>query len=116
MFSTPSMVDMRRTPEEKTEASMPMAYACDYPYGLCISLGKDELEKLEVDFDSVEVGETYHLFILAKVTAKSKHENETSEDSERIELQITHMGAESENAEDDESEAEEPVHKKMYKK
>lgn len=114
MFNTPPMVDLRRTPEEKSELASIESYSPpDYPYGLCLSLDKDTLEKLEVDFDGVEIGETYHLFVMAKVTAKSRNESVSGEPRECIELQVTHMGAESE---DEEDEASEPVHKKMYKK
>lgn len=110
MFSTPAMVDLKRTPEEMNQAIMPGI--SEYDYGLCLSLGDDSLKKLDVDFDSVEVGETYHLFILAKVTAKSRNDNEGGM-RDRVELQITHMGAESEDKENEESEKK-PLRKKMY--
>lgn len=113
MFNTPPMVDMKRTPAE-TAADMPLAYpSSDYPYGLSISLDTESLAKLDVDFDSVEVGETYHLFVMAKVTAKSRHENTDNGPRDCIELQITHMGAESE---DKENEEVLPPRAKMYKK
>lgn len=111
MFNMPGMVDMRRTPEEKAEAlAMPMAG--DYPWGLSISLDTESLKKLEVDFESVEVGQTYHFMALAKVTAKSRNENDGGEARECIELQITDLNAENE---DMEGEDKEPLRKKMYK-
>lgn len=111
MFSTPAMVDMRRTAASDT-ATMPCM--SEYDYGLCLSLSDESLKKLDVDFDSVEIGETYHLFILAKVTAKSRSDD-AGGPRDRIELQITHLGAESEDKENEESE-QEPLRKKMYKK
>lgn len=113
MFNTPPMVDMKLTAGEKAELS-PEAYNPPmYPWGLSISLDKEQLDKLEVDFDSVEVGETYHLFIMAKVTAKSRNERESGGPCDRIEMQITHMGAESEDTENEEYE---PLSKRMYGK
>lgn len=113
MFSGTPMVDMRRTPEEKSDACMPtMAYGSDYSYGLCISLDDESLKKLEVDFDSIEVGETYHFMAMAKVTAKSRNERSEGEPRECVEMQITMLSAESEDAE---GAAEEiPTRKKMY--
>lgn len=111
MFSGTPMVDMRRTPEEKSDACMPMAYGSDYSYGLCISLDDESLKKLEVDFDSIEVGETYHFMAMAKVTAKSRNESATGGPRECVEMQITMLSAESEDAE---APVETPTRKKMY--
>lgn len=113
MFSTP-LVDMRRTAEEKSEA-MAMPSVGEYPYGLSISLDTDSLKKLEVDFDSVEVGQTYHFIAMAKVTCKSRNEQDGGEARECIELQITNLSAENEDMEEARSEKE-PLRKKLYKK
>lgn len=114
---TPSMTDMRRSPEEKQATGVPVSCGgSDYPYGLAISLDDESLKKLDVDFDSIEIGETYHLFVMAKVTAKSRNERDAGEPRECVELQITHMGAESEDAENEQSEAKEPLSKKLYSK
>lgn len=116
MFSTPAMVELRRSDEERQEAGTPQPFnASEYPYGLAISLDDLTLKKLDVDFDGIELGETYHLFVLAKVTAKSRHENENSGQRECVELQITHMGAESEDAENEEADKE-SLRTKLYKK
>lgn len=113
MHSLPPMVDMRRTPAEKQDAGMTaMCSPSEYPYGLSISLDNDCLEKLKADFDSIEIGESYHLFVMAKVTAKSRNESESGP-CDRVELQITHMAAESEDAENAD---DEPLSKKLYKK
>lgn len=112
MHSIPAMTDMRRTPSEKSEVAM--CVPSEYPYGLCISLDTESLKKLNVDFDSIEVGGIYHLFVLGKVTAKSRNENEGGEANERVEIQITHLSAESEDAEN--QEMDEPLSEKMYKK
>lgn len=113
MFNTPPMVDLKRSPDQKSElASVESYMPPDYPYGLSISLDKDTLAKLEVDFDTIEIGETYHLFVMAKVTAKSRNESVSGDARECIEMQITHMGAESEDEEN--SEVKKSSYKKMY--
>lgn len=97
------MVDMARTTEEKivlVEQSMPLpAAAADYPYGLCLSLTEDELEKLDLD-DDVEAGDTLHFMALATVKSVSKNDY-NGEKSCRIELQITRMAVENEDDEAD---------------
>lgn len=114
MFSGHPMTDMRRTPEEKSEAMYGTLHSVgEYPYGLAISLDNESLKKLEVDFDSVEVGETYHFMAMAKVTSKSRNERDSGGPCECIELQITSLSAESEDAEGEEVV---PARKKMYKK
>lgn len=116
MLHTPPMVDLKRTPKEKEEAAEEtvMPAVSEYPYGLCISLDKETLDKLEVDFDSIEVGGIYHLFVLAKVTAKSRRENTPGEPYECVEMTLTHMSAESEDLENQEEDI--PTREKMYKK
>lgn len=112
MYSLPPMVDMRRSPAEKqADCAMPCSPS-DYPWGLSISLDDESLKKLKADFESIEIGETYHFFMMAKVTAKSRNENEGGEPRERIELQITHMAAESEDKEN----RAEMMSEKLYKK
>lgn len=114
MFKTPPMVDLKRTSADKQETASLLPYnAPDYPYGLAISLDEESLEKLDVDFDNVDVDENYHLFILAKITAKSRNESVSGKPRRCIELQITHMAAESE---DEENAKVEHPRKKMYKK
>lgn len=98
MRKIPAMVSMRRTPAEKTEAVAAMSDGPDYPYGLCISLCNDELEKLGLA-DEVEVGDMLHLHCMAKVTSVSKSDSEMSGPSCRVELQITDMVGEDEDSE-----------------
>ncbi len=114
-----AFVDMAKKPEEiAKDYTGPAVIGSPsiYPYGLCLCLGKDELEKLNLD-DDCEVGDYLDLRALAKVTSVSKNET-TDGQSIRIELQITHMAAENESHEDDGEEADEPAHKvkNPYKK
>lgn len=92
---------MKKTPEE----AQPMLDQPAYPYGLCISLCQDELDKLGIDQGELSVNDMLHLHALASVTSISNHDNINSGPSCRVELQITHISAiESETGEDQEEE------------
>lgn len=106
------MVDMALTPKEQEEVTNPSPPK--YPYGLCISLCEDELEKLDLDTEDVSVGDMIHLFCLAKVTSVSKTDSENSGPCCRIELQITNISSDSED-EDNENRTVEAKMGKMYK-
>lgn len=71
-----------------------------YPYGLCLALSEDELQKLEVEDGELEVGDLLDLRALAKVTSVSKSDVEGGGARCRIELQITHMALENETTEE----------------
>lgn len=101
------MVSMARDAQEvKEEVSKncgPLSSSAPvYPYGLCLSLGTDELDKLEIT-EKPEVGDTIHLFAMAKVTSVSENESENTDGERsyncRIELQITDIAVESEDDE-----------------
>lgn len=101
------MVSMARSPEEIKEQMDKMTSAPEmpdgpqYPYGLCITLCDDELEKLGIDKDDMpEIGDMIHLMAMAKVTSVSQSAN-SSGDQRRIELQITDLSCEDEDDEDD---------------
>lgn len=108
MKKFPNMQDMKMDQKEKTEFMSPSPP--DYPYGLCISLCEDELEKLNLDDSEVSVGDMVHLVCMATVTSISKHDSEMNGPSCRVELQITHIAAE------DEDEETKGVTSKLYKK
>lgn len=122
MKITPPLVDMARTTTEKEEAAVAclpdVASQPNYPWGLSISLCDEELDKLGVDYNSIETGAIVHMHCLAVVTAKSSNAVQGTEPSCRIELQITHIAAEDEDEEDDEAEpamkAGERALKKLY--
>lgn len=97
------MVDLKRTPAEKVEAAAPVVAndTPDYPYGLCICLDHDTLDKLDLDADC-EVGDTIHLVCFATVKACSQ-EVINGERRNRIELQITDMACEDEDQEGNEA-------------
>lgn len=99
------MVDMKRTPADKAEdaatcAPTPMA-GPDYPWGLCISLDQDDLDKLDLS-DDCQAGDTIDLRAFAKVTSISRREVEGKVET-RIELQITDLSVENEDTEEAEA-------------
>lgn len=112
------MVSMARSPE-KIKEDMPAAVAESikapvYPYGLCLSVCDEEVAKLKLS--DAQIGETIHIFAMAKVTSVSKRDDEDG-GSHRIELQITDMAVENEdreNAESDPVEKEQGTLKKWY--
>lgn len=98
-------VDMAMSPEEAKAENVyptPVDKLPKYPYGLCISLCKDELEKLELDADSLEVGEMLHLHAMARVTSKSINETEGGSNP-RIELVMAFLEIENEDDENEEN-------------
>jgi hypothetical protein len=98
------MVDMAKTPEQinqEVDSSRPPSERSatsiadnlpKYPYGLCITIENEQLDKLELDGDC-DIGDTIHFCVEAKVTSVSAREKEKGEDR-RIELQITHIATE----------------------
>ena len=96
----PAMKDMQRDLSDFSD--MPAIAANNYPYGLCISLGDAEVEKLGLEDETPEIGDMIHLFCMAKVTSISEDGN-----GKRIELQITHMACEDEDEENEEEDSEE---------
>lgn len=97
------LIDMARDEGEKDSSPL-MPSENKYPYGLRITLTHEELEKLDVDHSDWEVGETFHIHALAKVVGKSADEREGGEPSCSIQLQLTHLAGESEDAENEEEE------------
>jgi hypothetical protein len=92
-----NIVSMERTDAEKKAAeerysTMAPSDGPDYPWGLCLNLGREELAKLGID-DLPAVGDEFHIYAVCKVTRVSQSASEQGEDSKGVELQITSMGA-----------------------
>lgn len=100
------LVDMAKSAKEMVQDAIAPAMVNEsvYPYGLCISLTHDELEKLGMDADC-EVGDVLHMHCFAKVTSVNKRDTGAGPEC-RIELQITHISAEDESEEDEAAEEE----------
>jgi len=84
------MPDMRLTEEEKKDFSTPQApKAPQYPYGLRITLQKEQLERLGLS--KPEMDKELKFEASAKVVSISA-ENEVGDENDlRVELQITEM-------------------------
>lgn len=97
------MQSMELNDEDKIDALMPipMPDKPDFPYGLKICLTEKELEKLKVDPSDAEIGGTFHLCAMARVTSVSMTK-EDGRDCCRIECQIEEMTVESEDHENNE--------------
>jgi hypothetical protein len=107
MFNMP-LVDMAKTPEEVKEEiandNRPSTAATNgsspkvpvYPYGLCLSLEDESLEKLKLDGALPPVGATIFICGEARVTSASSSEREGPDGKKtscnRVELQFTRMG------------------------
>ena len=100
-----TLVSMERTAKEKKAAQDRMEAGItqngpDYPYGLTINLGKDELKKLGIE-DLPAVGDEFHIMAVAKVTRVHQSASEQGDDSRGVELQITDMSTMHEGEEDE---------------
>lgn len=110
MAKIPAMVSMEMDQTEKEEYKTPSTP--NYPYGLCISLCQDELEKLNLDDEDLQVGDMIHLHSLAKVTSVSYYDSENGS-HKRVELVLAYISAEDEEKEDEE--AEKGITSRLYK-
>jgi hypothetical protein len=87
-----AMVNMKSKTGGSTTAGEPVEYKePEYPYGLCIRLGKDELDKLGIT-SLPTVGSKMTITAAAFVKSTSAYETQDSGKDMSIELQITDMG------------------------
>ena len=96
------MVDMMRDETDETaEASAIPGDAGQYPYGLCINLDKDELDKLGITA-LPPIGCEVHIVAVGKVTRVSQSAAEIpggTDEQTSISIQITMMSADLEEVE-----------------
>lgn len=97
------MVSLAKTPQEikQDTADMPMVMTGskpsgpEYPYGCCISLDDETLEKLGLDGDMPAAGEMIRFTAVAKVTCSNIRDEIDSTGATkkclRVEMQITDM-------------------------
>jgi hypothetical protein len=79
----------RSSVEEKSEPASIAADAPMYPYGLSISLDEDALEKLGLEADDLEIGDTKLLIAKVEVTSISSNKSKNGGDMSNVSLQIT---------------------------
>lgn len=85
-----AMVNMKSKAEREEMPGEVEADEPRYPYGLCISLGKDELEKLGIT-SLPTVGAAMNLMARATVKSVSSYETQGEGADMRVELQITDL-------------------------
>ena len=95
MATKPALVDMAYTKADKKEEAKeyavgPGGQISDYPWGLCLSLEKKELDKLGVK-QLPQVGGEFHFVAVAKVTSVNQSAREGQDGESRVGLQITMM-------------------------
>ncbi len=112
------MANMELSDEDRLDTAYPMACGPDkgpaYPYGLKICLTEKELEKLNLDHTSAQVGGMIHLHAMARITSVSQDDRADGL-SVRIEAQIEDMSVESEDDEDEADEEAEPTIGRGYR-
>ncbi len=117
------MTDMALSPREQAERMngmmSPSSDLPKYPYGLCISLSHNELEKLGVDYEDWDVGDLFHLHAMARITSISRTETE-GDACCRVEMQIVALAGENEDEEnedyDDKEDKASKVKRQMNRK
>ena len=95
MATAPKLIDMAYTKaelkEEKKEMAVgPSGQPSPYPWGLCLSLERNELDKLGIK-QMPEVGAEVHFVAVAKVTSVNQSAREGQDEESRVGLQITMM-------------------------
>ena len=85
-----AMINMKQKAEREEAPGAIEADEPRYPYGLCISLGKEELEKLGITA-LPKVGGEMMITAKAYVKATSAYETQGEADRMSVELQITDM-------------------------
>lgn len=91
-MADPQFIDLSYTKaeqkEEAKEYAVGPAGAPKYPWGLCLRLEKREMDKLGMK-SLPNVGDEFHLCIVAEVTQVSQQSGADQDDSKNVALQIT---------------------------
>lgn len=85
-----AMVDMKSKPEVEEKPGMVEADEPRYPYGLCLHLGKDELEKLGVTA-LPDVGAKMMVHANGYVKSTSAYDTQGDGKSMTVEIQLTEL-------------------------
>lgn len=95
-MAEPKLISMKRTPEDQRkdmgEVAAPTSIAPDYPYGMCIHMDKDELDKAGIK-EMPEVGSTVMIQVKAMVTMvrQSAGTGPIAEEETAVDFQITDL-------------------------
>lgn len=86
-----TLISMQQSPEEAKEQTEPKASdAPKYPWGLCLTLNDDSLEKLGID-KLPEVGSVVTITARAEVSSIRDYQTQGGESEASMDLQITDM-------------------------
>jgi len=95
------MINMKRSPKDKaTLGDCCAADRPEYPYGLCINLDRESLEKLGITALPA-VGDQLQLTALVTVQSVSEYERQEEGKSRDVSLQITDMALDKPTGEPD---------------
>lgn len=103
MSKLPSMKSMELDDEDKIDAFLPIPCAKpDFPFGLRGHLTDKELAKLDLDPHSAEVGDCFHMRVLARITNVRHTDESTTGKTSRIEFQIEEIAVDCDEENEDE--------------
>lgn len=80
--------EMKEEEEERGKCCGPNGQPAKYPWGLCLHIEKDTMDKLGIT-KLPGVGDEYHMTVIAKVTQVSQSAREEYDDTASVALQIT---------------------------
>ena len=110
-MADPKFVDLKYTKAEAKaeQRGMTMGKPPQYPWGLCIRLEKDELDKLGIK-ELPQVGTEVHFAAIAKVTSVNQSSSEDQDEETSVALQITMLSVlKLESAAEEKGEKETPA-------
>lgn len=87
------LTDLKRTKEEKKPMGTPMPCESqdEYPYGLCIDLNTDSLDKLGISIDKFSVKDIVCIYAECQIKSISQSSHIEGKEDKRLSLQITKM-------------------------
>ena len=87
------LTDLKRNKEEDKPDSMQSCCESqdEYPYGLCIDLNTDSLDKLGIGIDKFSVKDTVCIYAECQIKSISQSSHVSGKDNKSLSLQITKM-------------------------
>lgn len=89
----PELTSMKKEPknyQEEKQSSVLKHDGDQYPHGLCIYLGKEEMEKLSMQ-GMPRIGDRMYMKAFVEVKSIEKSDSEYEGEEREVGLQITHM-------------------------
>lgn len=91
-----ALVDLKMSKQDMAEEASPEAIQNPYPYGICLTLDTDELDKLGIT-KLPGVGDEYHIRAVGEVTSVSENDTGNGQErSVRVQIQMMEMRHEDE--------------------